>query len=167
MQAIADPLLESLTLNFVNDQTLSIRGFQPIISSTKDVPSKFAGKGPAKIHHLEPSFVFEEPILRALLSETSNIFMSLQQTPTVDVAKASMLYRSAIRSCLEGLQTDGDKFQDLITVFYSVECIWHLFELLFLSKSAESLVVNHLLEWAYFHFPKSANIAIELMQLGA
>lgn len=76
------------------------------------------------------------------------------------------MYRSAIRSCLEALQVKADSFQDLITVFYSIECIWHLFELLFLSKSAENLVVHNLLEWTYFHFPKSGGFALELMQMG-
>lgn len=131
---------------------------------------------------MEPEFVFDVPVLRALLSETSNIFVELQQAvenpdSKPNFQKFSVTYRSSIRACLENLQqlvqeqdetksVQQEKYQNFMTILYSIECIWHLCEKLFLNKTNEGLVLQHLLEWVRFHFPMSERNALELMQIG-
>lgn len=131
---------------------------------------------------MEPEFVFNIPVLRALLSETSNIFIELQkatENPEVkpNFPKFSVTYRSSIRACLEKLQQlvqqqngtnidQQEKYQSFMTILYSIECIWHLCEKLFLNKTNEGLVLQQLLEWVRFHFPMSERNALELMQIG-
>lgn len=131
---------------------------------------------------MEPEFVFNVPVLRALLSEASNIFVELQQAVEnseikPNFQKVSVTYRSTIRACLENLQQlvqqqdstnieQQDKYQSFMTILYSIECIWHLCEKLFLNKTNEGLVLQQLLEWVRFHFPMSEQNALELMQIG-
>uniref|UniRef100_A0A336M568 Nuclear pore complex protein Nup85 n=1 Tax=Culicoides sonorensis TaxID=179676 RepID=A0A336M568_CULSO len=171
--------------NFCTDQKISFHAFEPIISSSRDVPSKhFNQRNKVNVHQLEPEFVFNIPVLRALLSETSNIFVELQKSvanPEIktNFQKFSLTYRSSIRACLENLQQlvenqdenklDSDlheKYQNFMTILYSIECIWHLCEKLFLNKANEGMILQNLLEWVRFHFPMSERNALELMQIG-
>lgn len=59
-----------------------------------------------------------------------------------ELVKFSHQYRSIVRACLENLQEEAAKMkgvqleetQNYITIFYSVECIWHLCEILFVDE---------------------------------
>lgn len=86
-----------------------------------------------------------QPILRKLVNEANGTFMSVQSlTNSVDykdnLLKLSREYRSIVRACLENLQEEiikakslhYEELQNYITIFYSVECIWHLCEILFI-----------------------------------
>lgn len=70
--------------------------------------------------------------------------LSKSFNPQDDLLNFSRQYRSIIRACLENLQEDilkaktndeRDDVQNLITIFYSVECIWHLCEILFINAT--------------------------------
>lgn len=163
---------------FVDEQKLSIHAFKPITSKSGDGESQFINNAAVKIHHLSPNFIFEEPILRGLLNESSTIFTNLQKVELTNnkpnYVMTSLSYRSALRACLEKLQeqsnqvesTELERVQDLITIFYTVECIWHLCELMFINKSTENLIVKHLLDWARFHFSHYERSALKMMNLG-
>lgn len=70
--------------------------------------------------------------------------------------QASRAYRSAIRATLNKLQeaatdedTDPDsarKYESFITIFYSIESVFHLCEIFLIDHSSISVVPN-LLEW--------------------
>ncbi|XP_063697809.1 nuclear pore complex protein Nup75, partial [Culicoides brevitarsis] len=167
--------------NYSAEQKISLNAFNPVICSTLDAPSCYADSNKqTSIHQLEPELVFDLPVLRSLLSETCNTFVELQHAikntdMVVNYKKISIIYRSSIRACLENLQhlvlqqgisksEDNEKYQNLMTVLYSVECIWHLCEKVFLLNTNDSCIVHQLLEWVRFHFPMSEQNAIEMIQ---
>lgn len=58
------------------------------------------------------------------------------------------------------------KYNHYISIFYSIECIWHLSEILYLDPSPMNLVVMQLLEWVRFHFPTTERMATDLLLMG-
>lgn len=136
-----------------------MQGFLPIFTDTKDLPSKYANTDPVNIFHVSENFILNDEIVRSLVAEGSNIFHNLQivKEKTNDVfLQASKIYRSAIRSTLNKLEEaiaddendteDVKKYESYITIFYSIECLWHLCEFLLIDRSTISVVPN-LLEW--------------------
>lgn len=147
----------------IND--FGVFGYQ---KATKvDKTSHFA-PSEASLFQIRPDFILFKPILRKLVNEANGTFVALQALMTIEgdhkgqLLKLSRQYRSIIRACLENLQDDvmrasGDyreELQNYITVFYSVECIWHLCEILFVDAVPGNIVLPHLLDWIRFHFPK-------------
>jgi nuclear pore complex protein Nup85 len=139
---------------------MSIYSFQPIISSSRDVPSKHANTSDVNVFHVSQAFALDDSIVRSLVSESSNIFYNLQtaKDKSNDIfLRTSRAYRSAIRTTLNKLQEaiedvdvtsldDVRKYENFVTIFYSIECLWHLCEFLLIDHSTMSVVPN-LLEW--------------------
>lgn len=112
--------------------------------------------------------------LRKLVNESNSTFLNLQTLPQKktpnyhqEILNYSRQYRSIIRASLESIQEDlakskSDELQGYIGIFYSVECVWHLCEILFMEPSASNVVLPHLLEWIRFHFPKHDRNAAEM-----
>lgn len=111
------------------------------------------------IFQVSESFILDDEIVRSLVAESSNIFHNLQvvKESSNDVYfQTSKVYRSAIRSTLNKLQEvlgdeetdmeDIKKYENFVTIFYSIECLWHLCEFLLIDRSTISVVPN-LLEW--------------------
>lgn len=125
------------------------------------------------IHHLKTKFIYDEPILRGLLAESNSIFQEMQQQSKVvgarpDYLRISQTYRSVIRSCLQKLQRCNENnanqlYDDYITIFYSIECLWHLCEIFLIDSAPNSIAVPHLNEWIRFHFPEVEQRARELL----
>lgn len=170
----------SMTGSFVNGSKISLSAYKHITSTTKDRPSEYANTSDVNIFHLEPEFLFEEPILRSLLAEANNTFVALQDLKKkgnkTGFLKISRTYRSIIRAYLEKLQEadasqleqtdENSRFQNNITIFYSIECIWHLCEIFFIDSTPSNLVVPQLLDWIRFHFPRVERMATDLLLLG-
>lgn len=148
-----------ITGKFINNELISIHGFQPIISTSLDVASKHANTVDVNVYHISQSFVLDDSIVRGLVSEASSIFHNLQTSKdkTNDIyLRTSRAYRSAIRTTLNKLQEAAEedvacpdevrKYENFITIFYSIECLWHLCEFLLIDHSTNSVVPN-LLEW--------------------
>lgn len=121
------------------------------------------------------------PILRKLVNESNGTFISLQKAAEtaknsdsqVELLKLSRQYRSIIRVCIESLQdasnkaTDGiekNNYLSQITIFYSVECIWHLCEILFIDNIPGDVVLPFLMEWVRFHSPSHEQSAAQLLE---
>lgn len=93
--------------------------------------------------------------------------------PTTQLLNFSRQYRSVIRACLENMQdeiakptiatTAKQELHNYITIFYSIECIWHLCEILFNDVIPGNIVLPHLLDWVRFHFPKHERNAAILL----
>lgn len=122
-----------------------------------------------------------KPILRKLINESNGTFLNLQaivadEEHKPDFLDTSRQYRSIIRACLENLQDEimraageeKEELQNYITIFYSVECIWHLCEILFVNTIPGNIVLPQLLDWVRFHFPKYERNAASMLsgQLG-
>ncbi|KAF5288343.1 hypothetical protein FQR65_LT12078 [Abscondita terminalis] len=143
----------------------------------RDDPSSF-GSSESSIYNVRQQVILFEPILRKLVNEANGTFLSLQEVilnkvldSKVELLKLSCQYRSIIRACLENLQDEvvrdktnyKEELQNYITIFYSVECIWHICEILFVDNIPGDVVIPHLLEWIRFHFPKYERKAATLL----
>lgn len=133
-----------------------------MFSSSRDTPSSVhANTSEFNVFHVSQSFALDDSIVRSLVSESSHIFYNLQtikdKSSSDTYLRTSRAYRSAIRTTLNKLQeaiedvafTTGEemrKFENFITIFYSIECLWHLCEFLLIDHSTVSVVPN-LLEW--------------------
>lgn len=171
----------SLTSKFVCGTKMALCAFRPITASTRDESSKYANIDSVNIHFLQPEFIFDDPILRSLIAEANSTFVTLQNLKRkgsrTEYTKISRTYRSIIRACLEKLQDAAalvefefedkfERYQQFICIFYSIECVWHLSEILFLDPSPAYVVVPQLLKWVRFHFPAAERMATDLLLQG-
>ena len=143
---------------FVTNEAVSLHGFQPVLFSTKDAPTKYANTEEINVIHVSENFILDDEILRSLVAESCNIFYNLQSLKSKSndlFLQTSRVYRSAIRATLNKLQeaiiddsgeNDIKTYESYITIFYSIECLWHLCEFLLIDRSTMSVVPN-LLEW--------------------
>ncbi|KAJ8939055.1 hypothetical protein NQ318_007686 [Aromia moschata] len=135
----------------------------------KDCPSQFASQSVTSVFHLRHSVILFHPILRKLVNESFGVFVSLQNLSAnkpiehrLELLKLSRQYRSIIRACLENLQEEitnsvsdnADELKNYVTILYSIECIWHLCEILLIDVGPGNIILPYLLEWVRFHFPK-------------
>lgn len=121
------------------------------------------------VHLVREEIILFEPILRKLVNESNGTFLDLQKSmkdkkniEDQEFIKYSREYRSIIRACLENLQEESlkvdvnrkDELANFITIFYSIECLWHLCEIVFVENIPGNMILNHLMDWVRFHFPK-------------
>ncbi|XP_019867827.2 nuclear pore complex protein Nup85 [Aethina tumida] len=144
----------------------------------QDAPSNFASKNPSSIFLVRQDVLLFQPIFRKFVNESNRSFLDLQNiigektaNKNNELLRISRQYRSVVRACLEDLHADISKaeqaeretLQDYITIFYSVECIWHLCEILFIESIPGNVVLPFLLEWIRFHFPKHERNAANML----
>ncbi|XP_038212291.1 nuclear pore complex protein Nup85 [Zerene cesonia] len=140
-----------------------------------------------KILDIQQEILLFMPILRKLVNEANGTFLSLQRAVEaaktsdnpVEFLKLSRQYRSILRVCMEGLQeaeqkeTDGvesKSLQSYITIFYSIECIWHLCEILYIDVIPGEVVLPYILEWVRFQYPcheQCAAVMLEACERGS
>ncbi|KOB75200.1 Nucleoporin NUP85 [Operophtera brumata] len=134
-----------------------------------------------KLLSIHREILLFHPILRRLVNESNGTFLAIQKAAEaakssdnhVEFLKLSRQYRSIIRVCIESLQeasqktTDGIEKNNLlayVTIFYSIECIWHLCEILHVDNIPGDIVLPFLLEWVRFHFPCHEQTAARLLE---
>ncbi|KAG8262345.1 Nucleoporin nup85 [Homalodisca vitripennis] len=111
-----------------------------------DAESSFAPCD-AKVYHLRTDTVLFDPIVRKLVNESNATFIAGQKiTPSAgarpETLKLSIQYRSIIRACIEDLQKESMKpkkemYQQYVSIFYNIEFIWHLTEILLVNALPE------------------------------
>ncbi|XP_026476216.1 nuclear pore complex protein Nup75-like [Ctenocephalides felis] len=164
---IPDPVCKSsgIVATWANPEILSVRAYQHITSSTKDTPSPYENKD-IKIHHIRKTNILQDKILRKLVNESIGSFLSVQQVSNDNAQQKLVIlsrqYRSIIRACLENLQEKVDnlslneekrsEYQNYVTIFYSVECLWHLCEIILIDSVPGNIIVPQLLSWIRLHF---------------
>lgn len=133
-----------------------------------------------KLLNTRQDILLFNPILRKLVNESNGTYLSLQKAAEaakisdnhVEFLKLSRQFRSILRVCIENLQEasskeeNGIKKNNLlshITIFYSIECIWHLCEILYIDNIPGDIVLPYLLEWVRFHFPCHEQTAAGLL----
>lgn len=133
------------------------------------------------IINVSQNIILFHPILRKMLNESNGTYLALQKIAEaakttdnqVEFLKISRQYRSLIRVCIENFQEGSSQVQDgvlknhllsYITIFYSIECIWHLCEFLYIDNIPGGIVLPFLLEWVRFHFPCHEKTAAEILE---
>ncbi|XP_076338478.1 nuclear pore complex protein Nup75 isoform X2 [Tachypleus tridentatus] len=133
-----------------------------------DRPSKFSPCSP-KIHQIKWDTSLQNPATRKLVNESHAIFLTLQKLVTEvkdnalkeQLVKISRRYRSVLSACVENLQNDADSAHDGETkneyilqseLFYKLELIWNLCEILFIDIKPGGVILCQLLEWIRLHF---------------
>lgn len=110
-------------------------------NSTKKSSEKYE----PTVHILKPEVILFSPQLRKLVNESNGVFLSIQKIKSSsgdvrpELLKHSKQYRSILRACIESLQdicgkclTDKkESLENFLTIFYQIECIWHLIEILY------------------------------------
>ncbi|KAL7738573.1 hypothetical protein ACLKA6_006873 [Drosophila palustris] len=174
----------TLTASFVpGSSKIAMSAYRPVKWSSRDAPTDTAGEDPVLIYMAEETTLYTEPLLRSLLAETNATFETLQtlgQAPngvlkTQEYMKISRTYRSIIRCCLEKLEhakkmpevqeneLKEQRYTEAIMTFYAIECLWHLFEILYMQQQHNQMVVPQLLEWTRFHYPHTEDRATDLL----
>nr|XP_036669108.1 nuclear pore complex protein Nup75 [Drosophila suzukii] len=167
----------TLTGVFLPGSRIALSAYRHVTHKSRDAPTETAGQDPVLIYLTQETTLFDEPVLRSVLAEANATFATLQQlgprATRAEYVNISRAYRSIVRSCLEKLeqakkspdvQTDEPRlrrFSDAIVVFYAAECLWHLFEILYIQNN--QLVVPQLLDWARFHSPQTEDRATDLL----
>lgn len=72
---------------------------------------------------------------------------------------------------MESLQDISEKslpenktlLENFLTIFYQVECVWHLTEILYVDVIPGDVVLPQLLEWIRFHFPSRELLAMKIL----
>ncbi|KAH8421079.1 hypothetical protein KR222_010731, partial [Zaprionus bogoriensis] len=186
--ALATRCGNTLTASFIpGGSRIALSAYRPVKWNSTDTPTEGVGRDPVLIYMTEETNIYTEPVLRSLLSETNATFATLQTLSQASKAggisskkkpefvKISRTYRSIIRCCLEKLEQAKrspevqenelreQHHAEAITTFYAAECLWHLFEILYMQQQHSQLVVPQLLEWTRFHYPQTEDQATDLL----
>nr|CAD7586099.1 unnamed protein product [Timema genevievae] len=132
-----------------------------------ELPNKSAPHE-AKVHEVRPDILLFDPMIRKLINESNGTFLEGQKLMAKatmsearsDLLKMSKQYRAIIRACLENLQKELERASEprkatlssLVSIFYNVEFLWHLCEILYVDAVPGDIVLPQLLEWIRFHF---------------
>ncbi|CAK9834321.1 Nuclear pore complex protein Nup85 [Anthophora retusa] len=129
------------------------------------------------VHILRPEVILFSPQLRKLVNESNGVFLSIQKIKSSsgdvrpELLKHSKQYRSILRACIESLQDicgkslpdKKESLENFLTIFYQIECIWHLTEILYVDVVPGDVVLPQLLEWIKFHFPSKELMAVKIL----
>ncbi|XP_012284297.1 nuclear pore complex protein Nup85 [Orussus abietinus] len=177
--AIPDDLCRraGISATWLRPNKLGIHAYRHIDVNSQDTPSSYS-PCTAKVHFLRQEVILFSPALRKLVNESNGVFLSIQKLKSsasvdlrVELLKHSKQYRSILRACVEGLQDISEKslpdkksmLEHYMTIFYNVECVWHLTEILYVDTIPGDVVLPQLLEWVRFHFPSRELAAIKIL----
>lgn len=118
------------------------------------------------------------PIIRTLVSESTNIFLSIQDMGQLnsfelipEILGVSKKYRCIIRECIQRLEcyinsnSDcGDYTNSLCDIFYTTELCWHLCEILYFEPLAGDIILPLLKRWIQFHFVNYESVGMKIMK---
>ncbi|KAF4516916.1 hypothetical protein B566_EDAN008005 [Ephemera danica] len=140
---------------------------------TTNEPSKHAPCN-GMVHLLRPnSILFDDDVVRKLVTESCGVFQNLQQIkkeakekgqdPLPEILKISRRYRCIVRACVADLQEvamdektseeQREMCQNNSAIFYSIEVIFHLCEILCIDVGPGRILLPKLLDWMSFHYP--------------
>ncbi|CAL7936069.1 unnamed protein product [Xylocopa violacea] len=129
------------------------------------------------VHILRPEVILFSPSLRKLVNESNGVFLSIQNVKSssndvrCELLKHSKQYRSILRACIESLHDIRGKvsspkresLENFLTIFYHIECVWHLTEILYIDVVPGDVILPQLLEWIKFHFPSRELMAVKIL----
>ncbi|EFN72514.1 Nucleoporin NUP85 [Camponotus floridanus] len=167
-----------IATTWINSNRFGIHAYKHVDKFSQDIKSQFA-PCEAKVHFLRPEIILFSPLLRKLVNESNGVFLSVQNLKSFssgdirpELLKHSKQYRSILRACVENLQEilpkeplseEKTMLENFLTIFYQVECVWHLTEILYVDAVPGDVVLPQLLEWISFHFPSRELIASKIL----
>lgn len=109
-------------------------------------------------------------VTRKLVSESNDYFAFARKLASksrgaefpLEVLKLSRQYRCLLQASYLELKTasesaktqdERDSFLKMIPVFYNMEVVWHLCEILFMDVLPGQLVLTQLVTWIRYHIP--------------
>lgn len=156
---------------------VGVYAYKHVNVHSEDTVSNF-GPCDTKVHFLSPEVILFTPVLRNLVNESNGVFLSVQKLKSCtsgdskpELLKHSKRYRSILRACVESLQdlreksipTERSLYENFLTIFYQIECVWHLTEILYVDVIPGDVVLPQLLEWVRFHFPSRELRAMKIL----
>ncbi|CAG2055847.1 unnamed protein product, partial [Timema podura] len=148
-------------------ENLVVFRYKHVTDHLQELPNKSAPHE-AKVHEVRPDILLFDPMIRKLINESNGTFLEGQKLMAKatmsearsDLLKMSKQYRAIIRACLENLQKELERASEprkatlssLVSIFYNVEFLWHLCEILYVDAVPGDIVLPQLLEWIRFHF---------------
>ena len=164
------PKNSGIAASWVNSSKISIH-------TSKILDEKQHARHDPAIHILKPEVILFSPQLRKLVNESNGVFLSIQKIKSSpgdvrpELLKHSKQYRSTLRACIESLQDilgkslsdKKESLENFLTIFYQIECIWHLTEILYVDVVPGDVVLPQLLEWIKFHFPSREGMAMDIL----
>ncbi|KAL2717185.1 nuclear pore complex protein Nup85 [Vespula squamosa] len=166
-----------IAASWINSNKIGLYAHKYINKHIQDTKSTFIISN-IKIHILRPEVILFSPPLRKLVNESNGVFLSIYKIKSSssgdicpELLKHSKQYRSILRACVEGLQDIAEKslsenkiiIENFLTIFYNVECVWHLTEILYVDNIPGNVILPCLLEWIQFHFPSKELKAIKML----
>ncbi|XP_031849160.1 nuclear pore complex protein Nup75 [Nomia melanderi] len=161
---------ERICASWINSNKVSIY-------NTKNLHNKDYNKYSSTVHILKPEVILFSPQLRKLVNESNGVFLSIRKIKLSsgdvrpELLKHSKQYRSILRACIESLQDicgkslsdKRESLENFLTIFYQIECVWHLTEILYIDVVPGDVVLPQLLEWIKFHFPSTERMANKIL----
>ncbi|XP_063236041.1 nuclear pore complex protein Nup85 [Bacillus rossius redtenbacheri] len=159
-------------------ETLGIFQHKHIVAGCSDVVgSQFESND---LVQLQPRVVLFDRTVRKLINESNGTFLEGQKLmksvsvvdSRVEVWKLSTMYRAIMHECLENLQKEAAQESDerqesccqLVTIFYNIQFLWHLLEIMHFAVVPGSQVLPPLLDWLRFHMCEAEQRAASLLE---
>ncbi|XP_015435064.1 PREDICTED: nuclear pore complex protein Nup85 [Dufourea novaeangliae] len=159
-----------ISASWINSNKISVY-------ATKSINDKDCNRHDPAVHILKPEVILFSPQLRKLVNESNGVFLSVRKIKSssgdvrTELLQHSKQYRSILRACIESLQdicgkslyNKTESFENFLTIFYQIECVWHLTEILYIDTVPGDVVLPQLLEWIKFHFPSTEHMASKIL----
>lgn len=167
-----------MAASWINSNEIGLFAYRDRNKQTKDIKSNLTATSNIKVHLLRPEVILFSPPLRKLVNESNGVFLSIYKIKSStsgdirpELLKHSKQYRSILRACVESLQDIAEKsslenkvtIENFLTIFYNVECVWHLTEIFYIDNIPGDIILPRLLEWIQFHFPSKELKAIKIL----
>uniref|UniRef100_A0A8W7P618 Nuclear pore complex protein Nup85 n=1 Tax=Anopheles coluzzii TaxID=1518534 RepID=A0A8W7P618_ANOCL len=173
---------QGLNIAWITDQQFAAYAFG---NAKRNSPPTQGDGLSVDINLVGADLIFDDATIRPMITEACRVFYGLQRlryglaegsNKPIDYVKISQKYRSILRKSLEKMnlrvqelpENDPalEAYRNLISLFYSIECTWHLLEFLVIDSNSSGAIVSSLLEWIRFHFPEPERAATEMLQSG-
>ncbi|KAK2583314.1 hypothetical protein KPH14_009316 [Odynerus spinipes] len=167
-----------IAASWVNSNEIGLYAYRDRNKQAKDTKSNITTTPNIKVHFLRPEVILFSPPLRKLVNESNGVFLSICKIKSSssgdirpELLKHSKQYRSILRACVESLQDIAENsppenkvtIENFLTIFYNIECVWHLTEILYIDNIPGDVILPRLLEWIQFHFPSNEMKAIKIL----
>lgn len=160
---------------------LLVYGTSPCVKTKVEHIGPHTSRQPSAIHRIQWDTSLCNDLARKMVGESDSIFLALQkltaegksESTRPQLVKISRRYRSIIKAFVDDLRHAADEtyndstreeYECLAHVYYKMELIWNLCEILFLDVQPSGALLNQLLDWLRWHFPIYEMLAKEVTE---